>query len=269
MNNNLSNWFSEDKNYKVFIYEDIFIRKYISSFITKFNKTKKVLGSIYIFRTYGKLYIKLFYFNSFNIQRSILKKKRVFIRKFSLRKVRPINKYKKQLLLLKLFFNLEKVLNYQIYYRFINIFNLRKNDKKLIQFFYYKLRKYRISKSVLLDTSKFLINLFSFKTPDGFLLASFISHNLCFLAKHSFFLMFFIDFLKIILSLYKHVIGVKIVISGKLNGFSRSQVKKMQVGRIPLQTWQVNNNYGFSESFTKYGKLGIKVWIFYMDRCLL
>jgi len=36
----------------------------------------------------------------------------------------------------------------------------------------------------------------------------------------------------------------------------------MKEGRIPLQTFRADIDYGFAESFTKMGLIGVKVWIF-------
>jgi small subunit ribosomal protein S3 len=35
-----------------------------------------------------------------------------------------------------------------------------------------------------------------------------------------------------------------------------------RLGRLPLSTLQANIDYGFAQSFTTYGAIGVKVWIF-------
>jgi small subunit ribosomal protein S3 len=56
--------------------------------------------------------------------------------------------------------------------------------------------------------------------------------------------------------------GVKIQLSGRLGGAEMSRQEKHIVGSIPLQTLMSNIDYGFSEAFTTYGAIGIKVWIY-------
>lgn len=56
--------------------------------------------------------------------------------------------------------------------------------------------------------------------------------------------------------------GVKIRISGRLNGAEMARCEKVGVGRMPLQTIMSDIDYGFAQSFTTYGAIGIKVWIY-------
>lgn len=55
--------------------------------------------------------------------------------------------------------------------------------------------------------------------------------------------------------------GIKVSISGRLNGaeMARSEMKKE--GRIPLHTFRADIDYCLAEAHTTYGRLGIKVWI--------
>ena len=56
--------------------------------------------------------------------------------------------------------------------------------------------------------------------------------------------------------------GVKIQISGRLGGAEMSRRLDTRLGALPLSTLQAEINYGFAESFTTYGAIGVKVWIF-------
>jgi small subunit ribosomal protein S3 len=56
--------------------------------------------------------------------------------------------------------------------------------------------------------------------------------------------------------------GVKIQIAGRLGGSEIARTETYRTGSIPLQTLQANVDYGFAESHTTYGKIGIKVWVF-------
>ncbi len=56
--------------------------------------------------------------------------------------------------------------------------------------------------------------------------------------------------------------GVKIQISGRLNGAEMARCEKASIGRMPLQTMRSIIDYGFAEAHTTYGTIGIKVWIY-------
>ncbi|MEX0776221.1 MAG: 30S ribosomal protein S3 [Phycisphaeraceae bacterium] len=56
--------------------------------------------------------------------------------------------------------------------------------------------------------------------------------------------------------------GVKIMLSGRLGGHEMSRTEKLILGNIPLQTLQANVDYGFAQSFTTYGVIGVKVWVY-------
>ena len=56
--------------------------------------------------------------------------------------------------------------------------------------------------------------------------------------------------------------GVKFKISGRLNGSDIARSMTMKEGRIPLQTIRADIDYGLVEARTKYGNIGVKVWIF-------
>ena len=56
--------------------------------------------------------------------------------------------------------------------------------------------------------------------------------------------------------------GVKIQISGRLGGAEMSRTLDVRLGSLPLSTLQANIDYGFSEAFTTYGSIGVKVWVY-------
>lgn len=56
-------------------------------------------------------------------------------------------------------------------------------------------------------------------------------------------------------------IGIKIQISGRLNGAEMARMESFQEGRIPLSTFRADIDYAFTEAYTHYGMIGIKVWI--------
>jgi small subunit ribosomal protein S3 len=57
------------------------------------------------------------------------------------------------------------------------------------------------------------------------------------------------------------VYGVKIQMSGRLGGAEMSRQEKASRGSIPLSTLRRHIDYGFAESKTAMGIIGVKVWI--------
>lgn len=56
-------------------------------------------------------------------------------------------------------------------------------------------------------------------------------------------------------------IGIKTVVSGRVNGAEMARTEQYSEGRVPLQTLRADIEYGFAEANTTYGKIGVKVWI--------
>lgn len=63
----------------------------------------------------------------------------------------------------------------------------------------------------------------------------------------------------------KDVKGVKIVVSGRLDGAEIARREWLKKGRIPLQTIRANIDFAQDEAYTTYGTVGIKVWIYKGD----
>ncbi len=59
--------------------------------------------------------------------------------------------------------------------------------------------------------------------------------------------------------------GVKISCSGRLGGAEMSRRETYKVGKLPLQTFRADIDYGFAEAMTTYGILGIKAWVYKGD----
>jgi len=55
--------------------------------------------------------------------------------------------------------------------------------------------------------------------------------------------------------------GIKVQISGRLNGAEMARSEHYKDGRIPLSTFRADIDYALVEAHTTYGRLGIKVWI--------
>ena len=55
--------------------------------------------------------------------------------------------------------------------------------------------------------------------------------------------------------------GIKVKISGRLNGAEMARSEMYKDGRTPLHTFRADIDYAISEAHTTYGRIGIKVWI--------
>ena len=60
---------------------------------------------------------------------------------------------------------------------------------------------------------------------------------------------------------FSKIKGIKITVSGRLNGVPRSKSKTLQIGILPLQSFTSNIDYYNSTSYTSNGTFGVKVWI--------
>lgn len=60
----------------------------------------------------------------------------------------------------------------------------------------------------------------------------------------------------------RDVIGVRVVVSGRLGGADMSRTESIKRGRIPLQTFRANIDYAQQEAHLPYGVIGVKVWVY-------
>jgi small subunit ribosomal protein S3 len=56
--------------------------------------------------------------------------------------------------------------------------------------------------------------------------------------------------------------GIKICMSGRLNGVEIARTEKLSAGKMSLITLRSDVDYALAEAHTLYGKIGIKVWIY-------
>lgn len=56
--------------------------------------------------------------------------------------------------------------------------------------------------------------------------------------------------------------GVRIEVSGRLNGADMARKEKMWDGQVPRNTIRADIDYGFAEALTTFGQIGVKVWIY-------
>jgi small subunit ribosomal protein S3 len=57
-------------------------------------------------------------------------------------------------------------------------------------------------------------------------------------------------------------LGIKVRVSGRLNGAEIARSEWYREGRVPLHTLRADIDYGVAEASTTYGQIGVKVWIF-------
>ncbi|MFY9397023.1 MAG: 30S ribosomal protein S3 [Desulfomonilia bacterium] len=57
--------------------------------------------------------------------------------------------------------------------------------------------------------------------------------------------------------------GIKVMCSGRLAGAEIARQEWYREGRVPLHTLRSDVDYGFSQAYTIYGVIGVKVWVFH------
>lgn len=63
----------------------------------------------------------------------------------------------------------------------------------------------------------------------------------------------------------KGALGIKILCKGRLGGAEIAREEKYREGKVPLNTFRADVDYGFAEAFTTYGTIGCKVWVYKGD----
>ena len=138
---------------------------------------------------------------------------------------------------------------------------ITRNQIKFIKRIFINLRKYKKSKFF----KKGLNIIFSTiqSKSSSILLAEFISSQLKTLKRHNFFLRFIKDSLSLFVNKkFSNLRGIKIKISGRLNGRPRARHKIINIKKgISALTLKSNIDYSESTSFTSKGTLGVKVWL--------
>lgn len=59
--------------------------------------------------------------------------------------------------------------------------------------------------------------------------------------------------------------GIRIRVAGRLNGAEIARQEQAREGSVPLHTLRADVDYGFAVSFTTYGTIGVKCWIYHGD----
>lgn len=63
----------------------------------------------------------------------------------------------------------------------------------------------------------------------------------------------------------RDVLGVRVMLSGRLGGADMSRKEELKKGRIPLQTLRADIDFAREKAFLPYGVIGVKVWIYRGD----
>lgn len=56
--------------------------------------------------------------------------------------------------------------------------------------------------------------------------------------------------------------GIKVMVSGRLNGAEIARTEHDMQGKVPLHTLRADIDYGLAEAHTIYGSVGVKVWVY-------
>lgn len=143
-----------------------------------------------------------------------------------------------------------------------NLKNIQKNIKKNIK----KYRQSKFFKTFFLTnilnekeilSVKVAVKVISCSTTNASSIASFLIQFL----ERRFSYRFALNFV-LKKKLQKNLKGIKIQISGRLNGAEIARKEWTHLGRLPLHTLQANIDYTYKTAYTLYGILGVKVWVF-------
>ena len=59
--------------------------------------------------------------------------------------------------------------------------------------------------------------------------------------------------------------GIRLRVAGRLNGAEIARQEQAREGSVPLHTLRADVDYGFATSYTTYGTIGVKCWIYHGD----
>lgn len=224
--NFLSKWFSNNKNYNIFLKEDFFIRENIESIFSSLL----IISKIQINRNNNCKNNKEITFIEIKCKLNELELNNFLINFFF-----KINAIEFNELLLN---NLNKIIK----------FILKKKIELFIKLFQLKFNKL-IKLNILFIKNEF---------EDAVLIANYISIQI----KNR------IPYRRVIKQTIKQIQsltkinGIKIQISGRLNGIEIARTEWKQIGKTPLHTLNINIDYISYPVKTIYGLIGIKIWLF-------
>lgn len=228
----LSTWYSNKMSYPKLIEEDYFIREKIKEYFSDILSLSNIEINRISQENLAKEYV--------NIQINALYPR-------SKEMYKKVNKYFNQNLDGENLKSLSLLTNTKGALKKFTTLLLKRNIRNLIRFFQIKTKKeYYI-------TLKFIKNPFE----DSILIAKYIGEQL---EKRT-------PFRRAIKQTIKKVQktemkGIKIQISGRLNGVEMARSEWKRDGRVPLHTLKAKIDYTHQRAETIYGTMGIKVWLF-------
>jgi len=142
---------------------------------------------------------------------------------------------------------------------FNNISNHLYNQRKLrSQHIYLLLKNQKSLKFNLVDFINVVNICLFFKTP--YILVKYFSNLLSLVKKHRVLIFLFRKLVKECLHIYRNLSGLKLKVSGKINGASRTRQIVLLEGKVPLSSKSSGIYYAFTNAMTFTGVFGVKLW---------
>ncbi len=155
--------------------------------------------------------------------------------------------------------NIQVYFNKKIKFFFNDIFNsLSLQQKVRSQHIYALFNNQRSFKFNLVDFINIVNICLSFKTP--YILIKYFSHIFSAVKKHRVLIFLFKRLIKEFLPVYRNLVGLKLKISGKINGASRTRDINFLEGKVALSSKTADVYYAFTNAVTFTGTFGIKLW---------
>lgn len=299
--NNLWNSLYYEKNFEEFslyIFQDIEIKKYIDKFFQQYNllvhscRINRSNENLEIFISYYITLKSLVFIHKINFdQKFIIKQRKKNYRKSkkatlkSLQKKLPktrlwiIKKLKNKIKYTNQNYDLNSFISYLL--KSLSVFTnqqlnitivlqninkglslrLKNHKSQLFRKTVIKLRKYY--SSVFFKEYINILCILVLKKNSAKLLSELIAFQFSVIKRHNFFLNFLKRSLTLMVnSKFSLINGIKLLISGRINGRPRSSSRIIQIGKVPLQTFDAKIDYFQSTAFTLYGTFGVKVWVY-------
>jgi small subunit ribosomal protein S3 len=226
-NNYLSNWYANKKLYSNFLKEDDYIRYNIDNFL----KNLIIISNIYIYRILNKyIYIKLdiLYPKIYDIYNILLNYLKINLNNFNNKILIYLNKLNKNIKILFNFFFKNKIK------KLIFLFQQKTNKKIFIKLNFIKNPYYNVNliTKIILEQIKKRI---SYRRILNQIINKIENFN---------------------------IRGIKIQISGRLDGIEIARSEWKKYGIMPLQTLSNNIIYNSNYIKTNYGIIGVKTWLY-------
>ena len=159
-----------------------------------------------------------------------------------------------------------------IIFKFFNLNIFLTKRKAAVKYFFFNLKKQALilfprRYNFFLDFIQLTILFIENKITITFFIQIFVEiFRILQKKRHAKFFIFIIHYFNLILLNNKFVksntlLGIKLMVSGKLKGKPRSSHFNKVVGAVPIQTISCNISFAQAHAYTVYGVFGIKLWI--------